>query len=140
MRSVHGGGFFWANIAEAALWFAFALLLARRARASGFRSLRRVYAVAAMLFMFFGLSDLVETRTGAWWQPAWLLAWNVVCVTGLAACLVAGRRIRHRARALPDLGRHDDPSVQALDATRGDGRLKISASAGAHGEEPDGIG
>jgi hypothetical protein len=38
-----------------------------------------------LLFAFFGLSDLVEVTTGAWWRPWWLLAWKAACLLGLIA-------------------------------------------------------
>jgi hypothetical protein len=30
-----------------------------------------------------GASDIVESRTGAWWRPWWLFAWKAVCVIAL---------------------------------------------------------
>jgi hypothetical protein len=37
----------------------------------------------------FGISDLVETRTGAWYSPWWLLVWKAICVL-----LIAGAGLR----------------------------------------------
>jgi uncharacterized membrane protein len=28
----------------------------------------------------FGVSDVVETQTGAWYEPWWLLTWKAVCI------------------------------------------------------------
>ncbi|MBK8267973.1 MAG: hypothetical protein IPK83_06550 [Planctomycetes bacterium] len=34
----------------------------------------------AIAFILFGISDIVETKTGKWWDPWWLLAWKGGCV------------------------------------------------------------
>jgi hypothetical protein len=39
--------------------------------------------VAAAVLLAFGGSDVVETRTGAWWHPWWLLVWKGLCVVAL---------------------------------------------------------
>jgi hypothetical protein len=31
-------------------------------------------------FFIFGISDLIETQTGAWWEPWWLLLIKTLCV------------------------------------------------------------
>ena len=55
------------NLAEALLWFAIALILFLRAKRSvPNRMLMRISAAA---FFVFGLSDLVEMVTRAWYQP-----------------------------------------------------------------------
>ena len=43
---------------------------------------------AAYAFIAFGLSDIAEVRTGAWWRPWWLLVWKSICVAALLALLV----------------------------------------------------
>ena len=78
--------FILSNYVEAGLWIAialgFAIAIGRIAPA-----VRRDGAMAAVTFLFFGLSDIVETRTGAWWRPWWLLAWKAACVTALVILL-----------------------------------------------------
>lgn len=50
-------------------------------------------ALAAAAFFAFGISDFVEIRTGAWWEPWWLLAWKAICVVGfVTAWLIYKRR------------------------------------------------
>jgi hypothetical protein len=49
----------------------------------------------------FGLSDLVESQTGAWWTPWWLFAWKALCVLGLLACGVALVRLTASPRQEP---------------------------------------
>jgi hypothetical protein len=66
------------NRLEAALWIVIAMVMAvaavRRAR------LRFDCTIGAIAFALFGISDLVEATTGAWWRPWWLLAWKAACV------------------------------------------------------------
>ncbi|MDT8286545.1 MAG: hypothetical protein RQ748_05500 [Elusimicrobiales bacterium] len=77
------------NLAEAALWFAAGLTLAGARRGEPFARMKGLTAAAAALFVLFGLSDLAEMKTGAWWAPAWLLAWKTV--NGLALLFCVGR-------------------------------------------------
>ena len=66
------------NYIEAALWvtigaaFVVAIILRRIST--------RVGLLAAATFAGFGLSDVVEVQTGAWWRPWWLLLWKAACV------------------------------------------------------------
>ena len=73
-----------ANYLEALLWagiaLVFAILAARRAG-----SIRLRHALTAVAFALFGLSDVVEVRTGAWWRPWWLLLWKAGCILVLVA-------------------------------------------------------
>lgn len=55
--------------------------------------------VAAMTFIAFGCSDLVETRTGAWWRPWWLFVWKGVCV--LMFVLLLARYRKRKVTAKP---------------------------------------
>lgn len=32
--------------------------------------------IVAVLLIFFGISDFIEMKTGAWWKPLWLLGWK----------------------------------------------------------------
>jgi hypothetical protein len=90
--------FVYGNYGEAVLWAVVALLVA----GYGWRRrgvLRARCWVAAAVLIAFGLSDVVEVQTGAWWRPWWLFVWKVVCVLTLAALLLDGwRRTRPAAR------------------------------------------
>lgn len=84
-----------ANYAEAALWGLIAVLCAAYAlRRSGVARRRSWQAAAA--FLVFGLSDVVEVHTGAWWRPRWLLVWKAACVVVLLALAVDAYRRRDR--------------------------------------------
>jgi hypothetical protein len=69
-----------ANYAEAGLWTALGAFVLVR----GTGPLRMVPVVALLAF---GISDIVETRTGAWYRPWWLLAWKAACVLALLTCV-----------------------------------------------------
>jgi hypothetical protein len=45
------------------------------------------------LFVIFGLSDMYESTTGAWWKPWWLILWNVGCVGGMVLLFFWYKRI-----------------------------------------------
>ena len=63
------------NEIEAGLWFAIALALAICLR------MRRPWRwLLPLSFAVFGVSDLIEVQTGAWWEPWWLLAMKATCV------------------------------------------------------------
>jgi len=77
------------NYLESILWFAFALVLALQAyRQPGSQPWRPVALVAAMACVLFGVSDVIEAHTGAWWHPPGLLLLKVACVLTLVACYV----------------------------------------------------
>lgn len=67
------------NLIESVLWIAIALVMAvKSARAKApFRSL---FTWLAAAFLIFGISDIIESRTGAWWRPPWLFIMKAACV------------------------------------------------------------
>ncbi len=75
------------NLIEAGFWIIFGvvvtLVLWRQAR-----RLTPFSLISGMVVILFGLSDLVESRTGAWWRPWWLLLWKAICLTGMAVCFL----------------------------------------------------
>ena len=85
------------NVCEAFLWFLIAagFFLTAIVRA---KTGRQDTFLAGVLFLFFGLSDLVEITTGAWWRPWWLPAWKALCVLGLLALYVRYRREKKEAK------------------------------------------
>ena len=92
----HNGMFEIANYIEAALWGAIGLVLLAYAtlRASDGR---KIAAVAGGVFLVFGLSDVVEVHTGAWWRPWWLLLWKAACVLSMIGLMAKHWRNRHRS-------------------------------------------
>lgn len=63
------------NQVEAVLWFLFALGFALRLTLG--RPWRWLLPLA---FAVFGVSDLIEVQTGAWWEPWWLFVMKAACV------------------------------------------------------------
>ena len=77
------------NYLESVLWFVFALIMA--VNAWRFGRTHRLFAVAvvtAVAFLLFGISDVIEAQTGAWWHPIGLLLLKVGCVLTLVGCYV----------------------------------------------------
>ena len=82
------------NHLEAAFWVIVALgFFVGAFRQEG--QVRRRCWIAAITFLLFGVSDVVEAETGAWYRPAWLLLWKGACL-GVMAWLLVGyvRRTR----------------------------------------------
>jgi hypothetical protein len=78
--------FVWANRGECVLWLTLAAVLLMKSRRTA--PWAKPYArLSAVVLAAFGLSDVVESYTGAWWKPWWLLAWKAACI---AAVLVLG--------------------------------------------------
>lgn len=85
------------NYVEAALWIAIGLAFGVAALVR--RGIhRRRCEEAAVVFLLFGLSDIVEVQTGAWWRPWWLLIWKAACVFAMLALLARHMRTLHRSR------------------------------------------
>jgi hypothetical protein len=70
------------NFIEAGIWFLLAMTLLVYALRTEQRERGTLIGLAAVLAIF-GLSDLVEARTGAWWKPWWLFVWKALCVLAL---------------------------------------------------------
>jgi hypothetical protein len=70
------------NLIEAGVWFFLGLVLLLHASRSPKR-LRSILFVLTTTLILFGVSDLVESRTGAWWTPWWLFVWKAICVIAL---------------------------------------------------------
>lgn len=74
------------NYCEAAFWFVIAGLVALRGRSKAPR-LQRIARIAAVAFAVFAVSDLIEVKTGSYWEPKWLFVMKSACVTVLGLCL-----------------------------------------------------
>lgn len=75
------------NYIEAGLWFVIALVLAFTAFNKGRVSVSFwVTWIASLAFIAFGVSDLIETQTGAWWQPVELLLLKAGCIICFVVC------------------------------------------------------
>jgi hypothetical protein len=59
--------------------------LIRSWRGEGVR--RRDQLILAVSLLFFGVSDLIEVHTGAWWRPWWLFMLKALCLLGIIRSL-----------------------------------------------------
>ena len=84
------------NIIEAVFWGVIALVFARWALAMTGNE-RRTGVIASVAIALFGLSDVVEVYTGAWWRPWWLLTWKGLCIGVFAWLLYGHYRDRRNA-------------------------------------------
>ncbi len=87
------------NRYEAALWLFIAGWIAIDA---GFvwirtRKVPRYQGVAVVAFAVFGVSDIIESFTGAWWTPWWLFVMKVACVLFFIYCFTAFKRSKGKA-------------------------------------------
>ena len=89
-----------ANCVEAALWgvIGVGFLVHAVRRRNG-----RWSIIAAAAFLVFAASDVIETRTGAWWRPWWLLAMKGGCVG--AFLMLLANHYAARGRVIPDTAR-----------------------------------
>lgn len=85
------------NLCEGTLWTVIGIILYFRTRGQS-HQLELLGSLTAIDFLVFGLSDYVEIRTGAWWDPPLLFILKVVCVIGF---VVAGVRYRWLQRNDP---------------------------------------
>ena len=86
------------NYFEAGFWFVIAVALFCGAKRSEPR-VKRVGMIASLTFGIFGISDLIEAQTGAWWRPWWLFVIKTACVLVFADCL---RRYRQIKKSFPN--------------------------------------
>ena len=70
------------NALEAVWWLALSVVVATCGRGVRGFTLRRQLALTVFLAAF-GISDIIEFFTGAWWSPPALLVLNAVCLAGL---------------------------------------------------------
>jgi hypothetical protein len=85
------------NYIEAGFWGVIGAGFAVRAVRLGNGAGKWKCVVAAVTLFAFGGSDVVETRTGAWWHPWWLLVWKGVCVIVLVGLVGVWWKRRERS-------------------------------------------
>jgi hypothetical protein len=81
------------NYFESALWFGIALTVFLR-RNTPDKRLKKLAMLVSMSFTLFGLSDIVEASTGAWWRPLWLLGVKGLCVLSFVCCWIKYHKIK----------------------------------------------
>jgi len=82
------------NHIEAVLWFVIAVVIFGMALFNkSYRIYKRVMILASLFFFVFGISDVIEATTGAWWKPIELLVLNAACIIGLIYCYISYLKI-----------------------------------------------
>jgi len=82
------------NLYEAILWFVIAVALFSTAIFDKSKKLYKTnLIISAILFFAFGISDLIEMQTGAWWRPVGLLMLKSSCIIGFAFCFLKYRQL-----------------------------------------------
>jgi hypothetical protein len=85
------------NYIESGLWFALSIALMARLFKEGSHSrFCKLLVLSASTFFVFGLSDVIEANTGAWWRPWWLLLMKGLCVVSFVVCFIWYRRLTAR--------------------------------------------
>ena len=82
------------NLCEASLWFVIAAIIAWKLRKP--TQVARFYWLLPPTFVVFGISDSIESRTGAFWEPWWLLAMKTGCVIVFLIVGILHRRVKSR--------------------------------------------
>ena len=88
--------FRYSNYIEGVVWFAVGGLAFKAARDRGAGHFAPWFLVT---FLAFGLSDWLESITGAWWRPWWLFVWKAAGVIIVLALTIAAKR---SIASLPD--------------------------------------
>ena len=82
------------NLCEASLWFLIAAIIAWKLRKRTL--IARFYWLLPPAFVVFGISDFIESRTGAFWEPWWLLVMKTGCVIVFVIVGILHRRVKPR--------------------------------------------
>ena len=91
---IHTGCFQLFNYIEIVLWFAFGLGLLLKANKLSKRQ-RILAIIAGIAFFLFAVSDIIETYTGAWWKPTWLLIIKCFCIIIFAFCFISYKKMKN---------------------------------------------
>lgn len=81
------------NYIEAGFWFVLALITFSASITKRAEPFKFVLLVASVGFVLFGISDIIEVSTGAWWRPWWLLALKASCVITFIWCFLRFKKI-----------------------------------------------
>lgn len=90
--------FILANHIEACLWASLGAGFLLAALRPNRRALK---LTGGLTFLIFGASDWVESHTGAWYRPWWLLVWKGLCLAVLVPLAAREVALTRRARRRP---------------------------------------
>ncbi len=75
------------NFVESLVWFSIAIIFFVIPKKVEFYN-KRISNSLGYAFILFGISDLIEMRTGAWWRPWWLLLIKALCLLFIVASFI----------------------------------------------------
>lgn len=78
------------NSLEAIFWMTVGVIVFWKSRTIGHEA--RMGIITAVWFFLFGISDIFEAFTGAWWRPWPLMAMKGTCILALLICGIIYRR------------------------------------------------
>lgn len=82
------------NYIESALWFTIALgLLVQSFKLGKSDAYFKICIIASVAFVAFGVSDIIEAQTGAWWRPFSLLVLKASCVLTFVLCFIKYKKL-----------------------------------------------
>ena len=76
---------FWFNLVEAVIWFLIAAKSLQIAICKD-TSLRKTFLILSVTMFLFGVSDIIELFTRAWYRPIGLFILKAGCVASIAYC------------------------------------------------------
>ncbi|WP_462157739.1 hypothetical protein [Pseudoalteromonas sp. GB56] len=82
------------NYIEAGLWFIIGLgMLITAFNKRTESQWLKVLLIASVAFILFGISDIIEAETGAWWKPFELLVLKTACALTFIGCYCKGKKL-----------------------------------------------
>lgn len=75
------------NLVEAGFWFLLAVFLLSRGRVSPPRY-KPLILIGGLACAAFAGTDIIESESGAWYEPRWLLVYNAICLAVMLVCVV----------------------------------------------------
>jgi hypothetical protein len=80
------------NSFEALFWMVIGVFVFLKSRFN--ETNRRLGSIASVWFVLFGLSDVWEVFSGAWWRPWPLFVLKAACVIALITCGILSRQTK----------------------------------------------
>ena len=83
------------NYIESILWFTISICLLVKSFQLGKLSVYfPICVIASLAFVAFGVSDIIEAQTGAWWKPFGLLVLKAGCVVTFVVCFIKCKKLQ----------------------------------------------
>ncbi len=83
------------NYIESVLWFIIAMgLLVHSFKLGKSDAYFKICLIASVAFVAFGVSDIIEAQTGAWWRPFSLLVLKASCVVTFVLCFFKYKKLQ----------------------------------------------